>query len=295
MAFTLNSVDLTVYGITAGQVPGGNTALQGCWDLPERIGDTHHIWDDDNTVEPYVASDEIFFAGRDIKFYGTIIGTRPVINDYLRALYAAIEAFTTLKTLSTPYGDFSVQVNSITPKYYNGACSVVMTFREPVVTLTGGSLPSTAIGTYTIDQRTFASFGLYFEGDDNYSQLPGLKDQKFTKYGSEGYQIVKSENRIFELNCLLMASGLVDFTAKIKALYLLFKGANLRNIKINDQVEIDCFAIRGFNISDVVVMSNAVYARFKASLMCFSANYINELSTEAGDIVTDESGVTILI
>lgn len=295
MAFLLNSVNPTTYGITAGQAPGGNVALQGCWDLPKRIGDTHYVWDDDNTIEPFVASDDIVFEGRDITLYGSIIGTRPVINDYLKALYTAIEAFTTLKTLSTPYGDFSVQVTSVIPKYFNGACSVVIHFREPVVDLTGGSLPAIATGVYTIDRRTFASYGLYFEGDDTYSQLPELKDQRFTKYGAEGYQITKAKNKTFELNCLLMASSLVDFTAKVKALYLLFKSADIRNIKLNDQVEIDCFAVDGFMISDVMIMSNAVYAKFRASLMCFSVNYIHELSTAVGDIVTDESGVTILI
>src|SRR5574343_156699 len=121
MAYLLNSVNLTTYGITAGQTPGSNIAVEGCFDLPERIGDTHHIWDDDNTVEPYVASDEIFFAGRDIKFYGTIIGNNFAINTYLDAFYTAIKAFTTLVTFSTPYGDFSVQVKDIKTKKYNGA------------------------------------------------------------------------------------------------------------------------------------------------------------------------------
>jgi hypothetical protein len=295
MAFTLNSVDLTTYGITAGQAPGGNIALQGCFDLPSRIGDTHHVWDDDNTIEPYVASDEIFFAGRDIILYGAIFGTRAVINDYLRALYSAIDAFSTLVTLSTPYGDFSVQVKSIIPKYSNNACTITMSFREPVVTLTGGTLPAVAEGLYTIDARTFSSFGLYFLKDDTYSQIQGLKEQYFTKYGAEGYQIAKHKNKIFELNCLIMATGLSDFQSKVKALYLLFKSANLRSIKLNNQVAIDCFATEGFKISDVVIMSDKAYARFNASLMCFSVNYVNELSTEAGDLITNESAIQILI
>jgi hypothetical protein len=274
MAWTLNSVALSVYGITAGQAPGGNIALQGCFDLPERIGDTHHVWDDDSTVEPYVAADEIFFAGRDIKFYGTIIGTNAAVYTYLDAFKAAINAFTTLVTFSTPYGDFSVQVKDIKTKKYNGALSLEITFREPVVTLAGGSLPVAGANAYSIDGIPMSSFGLYVTKPDELLNLPEIKEQYFTKYGAEGYQTVKRKANTLEIDGFIMATSLSDFQDKIKALYLLFKSANLRVVKLNNELHANCFAAEGFNISNVCLMSGIMIARFQISLLCKNVSQV---------------------
>jgi hypothetical protein len=266
MAYLLNSVNLTTYGITAGQAPGSNIAVQGCFDLPERIGDTHHIWDDDNTVEPYVAADEIFFAGRDIKFYGTIVGNNFAINTYLDAFYTAIKAFTTLVTFSTPYGDFSVQVKDVKTKKYNGALSLEIAFREPVVTLTGGSLPATGVKAYTIDGIPMSSFGLYVTKPEEIHDLPEIKSQYFTKYGAEGYQIVKRKANTLEIDGFLMATSLSDFQTKIKALYLAFSSSGLRYIKLNNEKIVVCFATTGFNVSNVSISASLVMARIRISL-----------------------------
>ena len=52
--YTLNSVNLTTYGITPGHAPGSNIAMAGIYDCPPRIGETHREWADDDSVEPYV-------------------------------------------------------------------------------------------------------------------------------------------------------------------------------------------------------------------------------------------------
>jgi hypothetical protein len=270
MAFTLNSVDLTTYGITAGQAPGGNIALTGCFDLPSRIGDTHHVWDDDNTIEPYTAADEIFFGGRDIKFYGHIFGTNIAIFTYLDAFYTAIKAFTGLVTFSTPYGDFSVQVKDIKTKKYTGALSLEITFREPVVTLTGGSLPVAAANAYSIDGIPMSSFGLYVSKPDELLDLPEIKEQYFTKYGAEGYQIVKRKANTLEIDGFMMATSLSNFQTKIKALYLLFSKALTRTVILNYEKTIACFAIDGFKVDSVHLLSGLVVAKFKISLLCVS-------------------------
>jgi hypothetical protein len=72
MAYLLDTVDLSTYGIIAGHVPSSNIALKGCFDLPSRTGKCYHEWGDENGLEPYVASGEMFFAGRDITLHGSI-------------------------------------------------------------------------------------------------------------------------------------------------------------------------------------------------------------------------------
>lgn len=295
MAHTLNSVNLSTYGIIPGQISGSNISLSGCFDLPERIGDTHYTWPEDNSIEPYVASDELFFAGRDILFKGTIIGTNTVINNYLKALYTAIQAFTGIVTFATPYGSFSVQVKSIKPTYYNSACTIEITFREPVVTLTGGTLPAVGINNYTIDRIPFSSFGLYLESKEELSNLPDLKPQYFTKYAAEGYQITKHGNKTLSIEALLKASSLSDFQSKISNLYLLFSSANTRNIKINNEVNIDCFAVKGFKIEDIMLLDTTMIGVFKAELTAVNVNYLNALHTEAGvEIHTEESQLILI-
>lgn len=295
MAYTLNSVNLSTYGIIPGHISGSNIALSGCFDLPERIGATHYIWPEDNSVEPYVASDELFFAGRDLVFKGVILGPNAVINNYIKALYNAVQAFADLVTFATPYGSFSVQVKSITPIHYNSACTIEIAFREPVVTLTGGALPAAGINNYTIDHIPFSSFGLYLGSKKELANLPDLKPQYFTKYSSEGYQITKYSNKALSIEALLKASSLSDFQDKVRNLYLLFSSAGTRNIKINDQANIDCFATKGFKIEGIMILNEAMIGVFKADLMAVNVNYLNALHTEAAVEINTEESQLILI
>ena len=269
MAYLLNSVDLfTTYGIYPGQAPGSNIAMSGIFDLPSRNGKTHHSWGDDHGIEPYVDSGDIQFAGRDIVFHGFLTGESSNINARIRALKDAIKAFSTLVVLSTPYGDFTVSVKEIQTKMYHGASSVIITFREPVVTLTGGTLPAEGASSNTIDGRTMLSFGLYLSGSKELHNLPEMKEQYFTKYGSEGYQISKRKNETLSFDGFIIGSSLADFKSKISALYLLFSSAGLRSIVLNNEISVACFATEGFKITNVVLGEGIVIGRLNCSLLC---------------------------
>lgn len=293
MTYLLNSVSLSTYGIIAGHSGGSNISLSGCFNLPERTGKTHYSWGDENSIEPYTATADLMFAGRDIVFTGAIFGTNTVINNYLKTLYDAINAFNTTVIFSTPYGDFTVYVKSVIPEYTNGGAKIQMIFREPVVTLTG-TLPAVGDNAYTIDAIPFSSFGLYLSKAEALHDLPELKEQFFTKYGSEGYQIVKRKNKTLEFNGFIIGTSLSDFQDKVKALYKLFSSAGTRNVKINGQINIDCFAVNGFTVENVCFYGQVI-ANFKAYLLCYNVNYINELSDESGDLITTEESVQILI
>lgn len=287
MAYTLNSVNITTYGITPGHSPGSNIAMAGIFDMPVRIGETHRTWADDDSVEPYVLADELFFAGRDISFHGAILGTNKQVNDYLEALYDAIEAFTGLVVFSTPYGSYSIQVKTIVPEFYIGGCKLVMTMREPVITLSSGIIPSTGTSAYTIDSVPMTSYGLYYGKGSGFRSLSELKEQLYTKYGAEGYQMTRRTARNFGIHAFVSGSSLSDFQTKILALYKCFSSAGMRSIIINNEIEIDCFAIEGFRISDIHYYSGGVIANFDMNLIATSVS----LYTADSTIITADEGV----
>jgi hypothetical protein len=236
--------------------------------MPERIGDCYHSWGDTDGIEPFVDLSEIFFAGRDIIFTGSIHGTASGINGYLNSFYTAINAATGLSIFETPYNSASGYVKSVIPEYFNGAAKVVMTFREPVVNLSG-SLPASGISAYTIDLIPFLSFGLYLSKAEALHDLPELKEQNFTKYGQEGYQITKRKNNTLECNGFITGSSLSDFQSKIQALYKIFSSAGTRTIVLNGVIVV-CFATSGFTIDNIILYNQGMIANFKMSLIVVS-------------------------
>ena len=275
MAFKLNSIDLTTYGITAVQNPGSNIALDGCFNLPSRIGDIFYDWGDSDGIEEYTDSVDIFFAGRDIQFTGALFGTRPACSNNLQTFYNAINAASGgLSVFETPYNSASGYVKSVTTELLNGAVKIQMIFREPVVILTG-TLPASGTSNYTIDSIPFASFGLYLSKPEAIFDLPELKEQLFTKYGSEGYQITKRKNKTLDFNGFVAGNSLDDFQSKVKALYLLFSQAGTRKLKINNELYVTCFADQGFTIDGVYVQTNNVIGTFKISLKVTTLSLIS--------------------
>lgn len=296
MSTTLNGVSLAVYGLTPAHAPSSNISLENCWSMPERTGDTHYSWPENNSVEPFVSSEDLFFAGRDLSLFCSIIGTQSEIRAYLSDFYTAVRALTILTNLVTPYGTFSVLVKSVTPELVNGGAKVTIVFREPVVTLTGGTLPAVATSAYTFDGIPFASFGLYLSDAKELDALPEMKEQFFTAYATEGYQITKREANNLELNGFIIATSLADFNSKILALYKLFSSAGVRYVKLNDEVEIECFAKDGFQVSDVIVHSSGVIAGFTISLMASKIpQNIYYLVDEEGTFILSENGNYITI
>lgn len=266
MAYLLNSVDLSTYGIVASQFSGSNIALEGCFDLPVREQPTFHQWGDEDGIEAYTDVSDIRFTGRDIAFKGTVFGSNSVIYNYLDSFHNAISAFSNVVVLSSPYGNYSVYVKQTKVTYNSGACEVDVSFREPVVTLSGGSLPASGISDYTIDSIPFASFGLYVSKPDAVLDLPKMQETYFTKYGTEGYQIAKRSYEQLKIKGFIIASSVSDFQNKIKALYLLFSSAGERYINLNNEIYRYCFADEGFTVRKIIMGGDTVTAEFNTTL-----------------------------
>lgn len=271
MAYLLAGLDLyNTYNIREGHAPGSNISLSGQYSMPERIGECFHDWGDYSGVEPWVLADEIFFAGRDLTFTGSILGTVSGLNGYLNNFYNAIPSGITV--FETPYHSASGYIKSVIPEYKNGGCSLSMTFREPVIDLTG-TLPASGTSSYTIDSIPFSSFGLYLSKTEALHDLPELKEQQFTKYGSEGWQVVKRKNKDLDINGFIVGSSLSDFQSKVQSLYKVFSSAGTRSIVLNTNTTVVCFAIKGFEIDNVHFYNSGMIANFRMSLIVISVTY----------------------
>jgi hypothetical protein len=266
MAYLFHGTDLSTYGITPGHAPGGNIAMQGCFDMPARIGKTMHEWGDENGCEPYVETAELFFGGRDISFTGYIFDTRENIYSNLLAFQAEINSLTELETFDTPYGAFVVYIKSIQTSVVMGACNLTITMREPGIDLSTGTLPSTGSSAYTIDSIPIESFGLYIAPIQSILDLPETKQQYFNNSEVEGFQVTKRQTGKQPFEFLIIGSSIADFQAKIKALYLLFSSAGTRTLILNSQLTLTCFAPEGFKVSNVIVTDTFVLGKLKINL-----------------------------
>lgn len=251
MSFRLNTIRLINYGIYGGQAPGSNIAVDGCYDMPKRIGKTYHDWGDEDGIEPYVDASEIFYAGRDIEFHGLMFGTNSQIYANLETFRTAIDALTGTQAFLTPYGTFDVRVQNYNVVTFNGGASIDIKFREPVVDFGEVELPSTGTNAYTIDGIPMTSFGLYPSVKSEVHDLPQYKDQDCTKYGAESFHPTKRKFNELELKGFMEADDLSDFSDKVGALYTLFSQDGMRYMKFNDEFAVTGFSDEGFTISNV--------------------------------------------
>jgi len=266
MAYTLNGTNFTVYGVYPGKIPGSNVAAKGMFNLPERIGKTFHSWGELDGIEPYVDATEIFFGGRDIIFTGNIFGSNAEIYGGLKTLSDDVAAVTGTRVFAIDFGNYNVVVKDMKTRLHKGAATVEFIMREPVVDLTGGSLPGTGSNANTIDSIPMSSFGLYTSEKAGMTDVPAYKEAKPTLDGAEGFFHTGRAAGTFSLEAVLIGSTLSDFQSKVRALYLLFSSSGERQVKLNDEVYITCFADKGFKISDLHY-SASVVAKFKIELM----------------------------
>lgn len=266
MAYTLNSVDFTTsYGIIPGQVAGGNIALAGCFDFPPRIGDTHHEWGDEDGFEIYTDADELFYAGRDITFEGHLAGTRTEINANLDSLFSAFSAASGTQAFATPYGTFNVYAKDAKITNFREAARIKLVMREPVVTITGGSIPATDDSPFQIDGIPMSSFGLYPGEIKSTNELPEMKTQYFTKSEAEGFHVAKRKARKFEFKALMMAATLATFITNVRNLNALFGSIGLRTFTYGSNT-ITGAPLEGFSITNVTVGAQWTTATLKSQI-----------------------------
>ena len=87
--YYINNTPISQFGIIPTK-SNGNIAISGCFNLPKRKGTTYYDWVTDNSVEPYVESEDMDFDSRDISITGNIVSdsdsSLPLINDFMNEL-----------------------------------------------------------------------------------------------------------------------------------------------------------------------------------------------------------------
>ena len=289
MSYSLNNILLSDYGIAAGQASGGNIAVTGCFDLPSRLGETYKEWDDDQGVEPYVESGDIYFSGRDITFHGIIPGNRDKAVSCVSRLKLAINNYTDLVEFVSPYGNFNVKVKDIKVTHEWGASLVTIQMREPQHDYSEGVLPAQSSALYVADGIPLESFGFYITKVTGKTDLPGGKKENFTVYGKEGYQITPRKANNVNIEGIVVASNMADFISKIKALWKLFSNSGLRKMRLTDYITIEAFATEGFSVTNVSLTDLQVVAQISlktiavAEFILVIANEQNKLFASNND------------
>lgn len=261
--YKLAGISLASFGFEAGLQSGSAIALSGFLDLPSRIGKTFHNWGDENGVEPYVLVEEIMFGGRDLVLVGFIQGTskQDALNK-IDALETFVDGFTDLVPLETKWGVFNVKIGMIHAEYISsGFLSVTINMREPVASI------GTAIENTILTPASLQAYGatlLSMKGE-RYGR-PETKQEYFTIYGREGYQVAKTEAPILEIELLFKGNNWTDFTSKVRSFSALLAKEGLRRINMpNDKLR-EFFVTEGMQVTRVLRNGNEIFgfAHFKA-------------------------------
>ncbi len=296
--YKLNGTPLASFNVRAAQHRPSTMALRGAWDMPARIGKTYHDWGNDKGVEPYVASDEIRFAGRDLDLLVYIKAHNK--NNALRKayeLFADMDLYTDVVALeSDKYGSWNVYVrDAIKADYLRyGWCLVTIPFREPIVDLTGSIPTSDNYSGQGIDGINFSDLGLRVLSVANSFDRPQPKQLETIAYAHEPYRIAPTGIREITVKAVIITPDYESFMAKIRGLYALLSKPGLRFITLSDGALRDFFVKDGFSVSNVRVASNMVSALVELrisevaahmdwGILCDNAG--NPILTEFGNIL----------
>ncbi len=273
MAYTINGVDISQYGIIPGRTDNSNIALSGWLDLPGRMGEICHEWAEEDGAEPYVLADEIDLAGIDIAFDGLIKGTKDLCLTKIESLLDDISSATDTIILGTPYGNFNVYLKSLTTKQDQIISEVNMIFRQPVVNIQPILLPAIATEKNTFSGIPFSSFGLHLKSLPDYI-VGELRAHDLTTYNAERYKKTKRGTRKVTLDCWLVAFSMSDFIEKCNQLRIYFSESGLKEIRLYDKLLLSAYAADGFSISEINTSGNKVIAGFKIQLIVNSESII---------------------
>lgn len=187
------------------------------------------------------------------------------LKDILNDFYAYLDTLTTISTLACDWGSWQVYVNGQIDVLYIGSCvcTIRIPFREPVVNLSGGAVPSSedfeqvsgidgvdfeALGFTLVN---FEQMGIRANRLEGQLHRPNPKAQEALGYVTEPYQITRTEARQIQLKGVIVKSTFAEVETTVKNLYALFAQPGTRVLYIpEDRIRI-VFAKSGFQISRI--------------------------------------------
>lgn len=288
--YFINDIPLSDFGFTPGRQPNSNLAISGVWDMPSRIGKTHHDWLDENGVEPYLRGDEIFFGGRDISLLCWLSEEARV--GYVSAMQEFYDFLDTLQsglfTLSCPFGSWEVQLLDAQPARYlaQGLGNVELKFREPVVVISG-ELLAVQSGGVGIDGYSFSDLGLVKQLTKDQANRAESKQLTLPAYGSERIGWVKRGMREFSIDFFLSHNTIADFTQAVGNLAFLLSRPNARTLRLDDGTVREFFVKDGFKVSGVRVSQSRTTG-------FLTLNIAEIKMLENWNLLTDSSGLVLV-
>lgn len=288
--YFINDIPLSDFGFTPGRQPNSNLAIAGCWDMPSRIGKTHHDWLDENGVEPYLRADEIFFGGRDISLicWASELGRTGFVSA-MQTFYDFLDTLQSgLFTLSSPFGSWEVQILEAQPVRYlaQGYGNIELKFREPSVAISG-TLPSVQSGGIGIDGYSFADLGLVKQLTKDQANRPQSKQGETVAYGTERIGRVKRGMREFSIDFFLSHGTLTEFTSAVENLMFLLSKPNARTLRLDDGTVREFFVKDGFKVSGVRVSQSRTTG-------FLTLNIAEIRMLENWNLLTDSSGLVLV-
>lgn len=294
---TLNGKTFNSFGITESQILGGNIAIEGAWDMPARIGKIYHDWGDENGIEPYLRSDEIFLGGRDIKFLGFMK------SDSRESAIANIDAFfahidpSKLMVLSGELGTWNVYVSSevkVEYLYADAIAIIEFIFREPAISIQDVALPIEDYINDSIDNISWKSIGVSLLSVKDDLNHPAPKSHMITSYGFERYEGTKRGFRELEFSGLIVESSFNEFKTVLNRLYKIFKAPNARTLKMKDGTVREVFVKDGFKVTNVIFDKNRFFGQIDIKFCEIrQLQDWNKLSDNSGLILVDKHGQPI--
>jgi len=251
--YRLNNIDLGSLGFIPGKQNASNIALEGCFDMPARIGKTFHSWGDEDGIEPYVSAAEINYGGRSISLVGYVYGNGKMdCTNKANRIFELIDRFSGLVSLSCKWGTYQVHVNQSVTGAFIGDKALRMTFNffEPVVFMETRKTPGTN-AEYGIDGISFKDLGatlLRSTGDR--ASRPTPKTLGFTSQ-EDGLGLVKTEAREINLKMFIDQPDQASFRETVDRFYTLFSAPGLRKLRIPNDLNRQFFVKDGFKVSNV--------------------------------------------
>jgi len=292
--YKLNNVSLENYGVIPIQSSDTNLAITGAWDMPGRLGKTHHDWQNDRDgIEPYVLAEEIRFGGIDINLNALVKGRDK--NDALRKTYTFYDHLRVSGVLSCDWGSWTVLVKDQIRGVYkgDGYAQIEVPFRCPVVPmpttlpiniltyqptldsdgriiLVNGAPLYSSIRKYDglgIDGVGFDSLGLIITSIEDQFSRSAPKGGEVTSYRTEGYRSSTLKEREITINAAIMQPTYAAFLQIVDGLKALFAKPGLRYITRKHDALRDFFVKDGFQVTGVRVNDGQVVAFLKVKLI----------------------------
>lgn len=133
---------------------------------------------------------------------------------------------------------------------------------------------------YSLNGIEFKNYGLYISNHKGQANLLNPKNQFFTIYGKEGYEITKRKEKVLSIIGYVIADNLTDFQAKLSALSTVFKSPGTKEI-ILDNGSLTCLSYTGYTITKLRVYPSGAYCKIKIDLTIISEGDITVFNQSA--------------